>query len=146
MITYQITKYHLSSIVPKYIHFNYPIEIAIAVRYDLPELIPILNKGLATFAEDEINAPSEKNASVQLSPEEKAWQAENHTVKVRVLDIPPFIISPYDITEQKQLALERAELQKHWEQAQKIEAVGTLAGGIARRSQSERTRSTNFGL
>lgn len=37
----------------------------------------------------------------------------------------------HDITDQKELAIEKEHLQRQWEQTQNLEAVGTLAGGIA---------------
>lgn len=71
------------------------------VREDWPELVGILNKGLATISKEERNAiyarwikfPKSITASrVYLSPQEKNWIAKRQTVKVGISDLPPFVL------------------------------------------------------
>ena len=69
------------------------------VRKDWPELVGILNKGLAAISKEERNAiyarwiklPKSITASREyLSPQEKDWIAKKQTVKVGISDLPPF--------------------------------------------------------
>ena len=53
--SYYITKYHLFDVVSKYIFEDYPDRFGVAVRPDWPELVPILNKGIASFSQHEID-------------------------------------------------------------------------------------------
>ena len=81
---------------------EYPIEMVIHVRKDWPELVSILNKVILAMQGDEL--PQIKNKwfcewpqaniakSVSLTPEEQAWFDKRHTVRVRIVDYPPYII------------------------------------------------------
>jgi PAS domain S-box-containing protein len=81
---------------------EYPIEMVTHIRKDWPELIPILNKSIASLQQEELPRiinnwfgqyrEQYKAASVYLTPEEKAWIAQNHKVRVRLADWPPYII------------------------------------------------------
>jgi PAS domain S-box-containing protein len=77
-----------------------------SVRKDWPVLRSILDKALASISDEERQqiflrwttlevAQAEAVKSVKenlgLTDQEQAWLAQNHTVQVRVLDIPPFI-------------------------------------------------------
>lgn len=98
--TYLLTKYQLSGLSSKYIFFESPIEASMAVQPGMPELVTILNKGLASFSENDINAfvakwitPQPfKVRKVVLSGAEQAWLAKEHSVKVRVPNYPPYVI------------------------------------------------------
>jgi DNA-binding NtrC family response regulator/ABC-type amino acid transport substrate-binding protein len=78
----------------------------IGVRKDEPLLLSLLNKAIASITEKErdrilakwygTNIPPlpsylKKQEKLELSPEEQAWLAQDHTVRVRVVDFPPFI-------------------------------------------------------
>jgi len=97
--SYFITKYQLLDVVPTYIFLDYPEKFGIAIRPDWPQLVSILNKGISSFSEEEIGTivakwvqfPQQKKM-FELTAEEKAWLSQNHTVRVRVADYPPFII------------------------------------------------------
>jgi PAS domain S-box-containing protein len=72
------------------------------VRKDLPHLMSIIDKTYASIAEAEKqaiwnrwfgkNASGVKTSSVLFTDRERAWLAQNHTVQVRVVNIPPYII------------------------------------------------------
>ena len=82
------------------------------IRNDWPELVGIINKGLAAISEDERNAiyarwtrlPRSIGVTrVYLSPQEKNWITKKQTVKVGISDLQPFFFveegrHPYGIT------------------------------------------------
>lgn len=82
---------------------EYPIEMVSHIRKDWPELIPILNKTIATLQQDELpriiskwfgQYPRRTNdIKIALSSEERAWLDKKHTVRVRVSDAPPWEIN-----------------------------------------------------
>jgi len=97
---YLITKHRFFGIAAKYVFYESLNKFGIAIRPDWPELIPILNKGLAVFSEQEIDTIVERwvnipvpEKTIQLTYAEQEWLAQNHTVRVRVVDFPPFIIA-----------------------------------------------------
>ena len=76
-------------------------DAVIAVRKDRPELTGIINKGLAGFSDGEMQtlksrwfgtvaALDQKNAAIELTPDEKEWLAKNHTIRVRVGKHKPY--------------------------------------------------------
>lgn len=72
------------------------------VRKDLPHLMSIIDKAYASINEAEKqskwnewfgkNALKAKTSSILLSDQELAWIAQDHTVEVRVVKIPPYTI------------------------------------------------------
>jgi len=75
-------------------------QAVMGVREDWPELVGILDKGLATISDEErntINAgwlklpPSINTSRVLLSPHEKDWIAKKHTVNVGISALHPFV-------------------------------------------------------
>jgi formate hydrogenlyase transcriptional activator len=95
--SYFIAKYSMIGIEAAYTLLDRPTQVVIGVRPDLPELVPILNKGLAIFTEDEINAIlakwillPEQPRQIELTPEEQAWLAENHNIRVTFSDHAPY--------------------------------------------------------
>ncbi|MFC1601257.1 transporter substrate-binding domain-containing protein [Candidatus Sumerlaeota bacterium] len=98
--SYFITKYQLLDLVSAHVFLDTPAWQSIAVRPDWPEFVSILNKGLATFSERDVEdivrkwsyQPTEVTRLV-LTPEEQTWIAENHTIRVRVTDSPPYLYS-----------------------------------------------------
>ncbi len=97
--TYLITKYQLFDVVAKYTFSDYPDRFGMAVRPDWPELVSILNKGIESFSRNEIDAivarwihvPQPK-ARIAFTPEERAWLVQNHIVRVRAVEWPPYLI------------------------------------------------------
>jgi ABC-type amino acid transport substrate-binding protein len=79
-------------------------KIVLGIREDWPELIPILNKAIQSITAQEHAAIARvwqagdtvrwKAVSIrdQLNEEEKAWLDQNHTVRVRIVDWPPYQI------------------------------------------------------
>ena len=96
---YLITKYQLLDLTIQYVFYDDGINGVIGTRSDWPELSAILDKGLSIFSKGEIDAivgkwiqlPSPKEV-IELTPEEQAWLVKKHTVRVRVIDYPPFMI------------------------------------------------------
>ncbi len=86
-----------------YIIEEYPIEMVSHIRNDWPELIPILNKVIAAIQQEELPRilnkwfvewpQSSKAKSISLTPEEHAWLSQEHVVRVRVGDNPPWNIN-----------------------------------------------------
>ena len=82
---------------------DYPLPLVYSVRKGWPELVGILNKGIAGITEEEraqilgkhfIEGPSEKqlDPKIHLTIEEQAWLDQNHTIRVRVANAPPYTI------------------------------------------------------
>ena len=96
---YLITKYQLFNLATQYVFYNNPINGVIGTRSDWPELSAILDKGLSSFSRYEFEAImakwshlSEQPMGLSLSDTENTWLAQNHVVRVRVVDHPPFMI------------------------------------------------------
>ena len=97
--SYYITKYQLFDVVTKYIFRDFPDKFGMAVRPDWPELVPILNKGILSISQNDFDAIVAKwvhlpqqEITVELTPEEKVWLDQNHAVRVRAIDWPPYMI------------------------------------------------------
>ena len=81
---------------------EHPIQQVTYVRKDWPELIPILNKALASLQTDELPRitnkwfgfwPQQSMANpISLTLEEQAWLDQNKKVRVRIIDYPPYQI------------------------------------------------------
>ena len=103
---YFLSKYQLFGLALQYVYYNHQYTGGIAVRPDWPELVTILNKGIASFSKNEINAIVAKwihvppqQELIALTPQEQAWLAQNHTVNVRVVNFPPYIfLEDTDVT------------------------------------------------
>ena len=97
--SYLLTKYQFFGISPKYVFFEYNEKFGMAIRPDWPELISLLNKGISSFTENEIDAivakwiqlPQQKGA-LAFTAEERVWLDQKHTVRVRIADWPPYLI------------------------------------------------------
>jgi two-component system sensor histidine kinase EvgS len=99
---YIILNEQLIGLVPVLTMVDHPVDAVMGIRSDWPELVGILNKGLATISEVERNAilarwsglPQTKSGppQVALSPEEKAWLVQNPTIQVALEELPPFVI------------------------------------------------------
>ncbi len=80
--SYYITKYQLFDVVIKYVFDDFPDKFGMAVRPDWPELVPILNKGIASFSQNEIDTIvakwihlQQQENTIELTSEEQAWLA-----------------------------------------------------------------------
>ena len=97
--SYLLTKYQFFGISSKYVFLEYNEKFGIAIRPDWPELIPVLNKGISSFTENETDAivakwiqlPQQKGA-LAFTTEERGWLDQKHTVRVRIADWPPYLI------------------------------------------------------
>jgi len=97
--SYLLTKYQFFGISSRYVFLEYNEKFGIAIRPDWPELIPVLNKGISSFTENEIDAfvakwiqlPQQKGA-LALTAKERAWLDQKHTVRIRIADWPPYLI------------------------------------------------------
>ena len=84
--SYYITKYQLFDVVAKYIFRDFPDKFGMAVRPDWPELVPILNKGISSFSQNDIDTIVAKwihlpqqEKTVELTSVEQAW-LKNHPI------------------------------------------------------------------
>jgi PAS domain S-box-containing protein len=77
------------------------IQEVFSIRKDWPELVDILNKGLKAIPEEERlqikqryvdNKALNAGEAPVLTAAEKAWLAQQHTVRVRISDWPPYMI------------------------------------------------------
>ncbi len=91
-----IPKYHLFDVVTAHVFMDKPVWFGVGLRADYPELVSILNKGIALISETEIHVIISKWSylpklveSTELSKEEKAWISENHTIRVSFWKHPP---------------------------------------------------------
>ncbi|MGD8263347.1 MAG: transporter substrate-binding domain-containing protein, partial [Desulfobacterales bacterium] len=85
-----------------YLIEEYPIEMVTYIRKDWPELIPIVNRAIATLQGDELPRIINKwfgqwprrspATNVPLTVVERAWLDQKHTVRVRIADWPPYQI------------------------------------------------------
>ena len=96
--SYQISKYQLSNLVTKYVFLDTPEGFGMAVRPDLPELVPILNKALATFSKEEIDAfiakwiqLPEQEKQLEFTQEEQTWLNEHNSVNMSLMHVPPYM-------------------------------------------------------
>ena len=81
---------------------EYPLEMVAYIRKDWPELISILNKVIVAMQQDElpriikkwfVDLPQQsKSSRIHLTPEEKVWIDQKHTVRVRTVNYPPYQI------------------------------------------------------
>ncbi|NQT68042.1 MAG: transporter substrate-binding domain-containing protein [Desulfobacteraceae bacterium] len=99
-VSYFITKYQLLGIVPAYVFLDSPEMFGIAIRPDWPQLVSILNKGIALFSEEEIHAIISKwsylpikQDTLELTKEEREWQELNPRINVGVSPIPPYMFA-----------------------------------------------------
>ena len=86
---------------------EYPIDMVSHIRKDWPELVPILNKSIAVLQQDELPSiintwfgqwPQKSattgeeigNPLLKFTDRERSWLLQNHTVRVRTIDWPPY--------------------------------------------------------
>ncbi|MFC1652310.1 PAS domain S-box protein [Planctomycetota bacterium] len=96
--SYYLTKYQLLELVTAHVFLDTPTWQCVGVRSDWPELVTILNKGLAQFSEEDVHSIIRKwsylpiqNKRVELTPAEQAWIAQKHPVRVRVRHFKPHV-------------------------------------------------------
>jgi len=93
-----IPKYQLFDVVPAHVFMDAPEWFGIGIRADWPQLVSILNKGISGFSEEEIHAIiakwsylPEKQGTIELTPEERDWLKQDHTVRVFSTDHAPLM-------------------------------------------------------
>lgn len=96
---YSITKYGMTGIKPVHIFWDKPVDCVMGVRSDWPELVSILNKGIASIPKKEMNAiqakwfniPTEKTGTLRLTEKERLWLADHKHIRLGVAPAwPPF--------------------------------------------------------
>lgn len=88
----------------QYVYYNHPFKGGMAIRSDWPELVPILNKGISSFSENEIDAivakwvhlPQQKDI-IALMPEEHAWLKAHPGIRIGL----PEELESYVMTDQQ---------------------------------------------
>jgi PAS domain S-box-containing protein len=96
---YFISAHQLLGLHPALILMDRPIHAVMGIREDLPLLASIIDKGLTSISKKErteiynrwAQLPQQKE-TIALTQEERAWLAQNHTVRVSSGNFPPFII------------------------------------------------------
>ena len=95
---YFLSKYQLFGLALQYVYYNHPYTGGMAIRPDWPELVTILNKGIASFSKNEIDAIVGKWISVpepynplELTEEERAWLKDNPHISVGFFSVPPYM-------------------------------------------------------
>jgi len=97
--SYYINKYGLLGVKPVHTLLERPSKVGMAVRTDWPELVSILNKSIIALHDETLPRiinkwfgkwPQVSAKKVHLTPEEKAWLAQNHTIRVRFNQHPPY--------------------------------------------------------
>ena len=86
-----ISKYHLTGLAPSFIIWNCPFKVVMGIRSDWPELVNILNKGINSFTEDEMNGFVSrwytlpiKPLDIKLDSSEKSFLLSNSVIKVAI--------------------------------------------------------------
>ncbi len=94
-----VTRYRLFGISQAYVFQETQVPFVMGVRPDWPMLVSILNKGLAHIGREGLGKivkkwikADEREIGIKLSDEEQAWLAQNHTVRARVGNFPPYMI------------------------------------------------------
>lgn len=90
------------SLTIAYVFRDKKIGLVYSIRKDWPELVSIINKALSRIDDNEKTTLLEKwlgttavdlmTPPVNLTQEEQAWIDQNHKVRVRSIDFPPFIV------------------------------------------------------
>ena len=99
--SYYITKYQLFDVAIKYIFRDFPDKFGMAVRPDWPELVPILNKGISSFSQNDIDAMVAKwvhlpqqEITIELTPEEQAWLKAHQPIRLGFKgEYPPYLMT-----------------------------------------------------
>jgi two-component system sensor histidine kinase EvgS len=99
---YEMFSHRIGGIKIQKIIADRPLPLVYSIRRDWPQFVSIINKGLDAISEAEMIHILKKYAmdilpqvkpSFVLNDREKAWLAEEHTVRVGVSDLPPFIFA-----------------------------------------------------
>ncbi len=99
--SYLLMKYNIQEIEPAYVFDRLQLPSATAIHPDAPLLASIIDKTLNSISPGGLNRVLEKwtwtsgskpkDRRVELTPEEQTWLDNNHTVRVRVTDSPPYL-------------------------------------------------------
>ena len=97
---YQIAKYQMYDITPRHVFWDRPYILSAGIREDLPQLASILNRVKDLVSDEEYEALVSKwmhvkraENTVTLTPEERLWLEENHTIRIRMSEQAPYLFS-----------------------------------------------------
>ena len=98
--SYLLTKYQFFDLAAVYQFYEHPNPNGMGVRNDWPQLVAILNKGLAAISAEETEsilrkwgiAPEQKN-TIELTAEEQDWLKDNPRITVGVSPVPPYMFT-----------------------------------------------------
>ena len=100
---YLIAKYQLLSLAPQCVFYDHPVRCGMGIRADWPELVAILNKGLASFSKEQIESIVAKwvmvpggDTPIEFTPEERAWLEAHPDIELGYTDAfePEVITNP----------------------------------------------------
>ena len=101
--SYLLSKYQFFDLAPSFQFYKHPTPNVMAVRSDWPQLVSILNMGLAAISVEEIESilrkwigGPEQMVKIELTDEEQTWLDQNRAVRVRTADWPPYMITRED--------------------------------------------------
>lgn len=102
---YLVNKYRLFGVREAYVKTDQSSDFVMGIRNDWPLLPSIINKALDALPKRGVETivtkwvgsivnqtPYQKKEVIEFAAREKAWLAKNHTVRVRVINFPPFMI------------------------------------------------------
>jgi len=99
---YNMMANEIAAIKIQHVVHERPLRLVYSIRRDWPELVSILNKGLAAITEAEkiqtfqkytANILWQKVPFVWFTEEEARWLEKNNTVRVGITELPPFILA-----------------------------------------------------
>ncbi len=95
----QLSKIYKESIKMVHVFNENRIDLVYSIRNDWPELVSIVNKALSYIGESGKNtlrekwyglSPPRQRKIIELTPEEQAWLAQHHTIRVTFSDHAPY--------------------------------------------------------
>jgi len=104
------------------------------IQFANPAAETIFGRSVSDLSGKDIGFPilEKKRADIQiLHPSGKKVTATMHTAQIEWEKTPAHLISFHDITQKKKMEEKQKKLEQQLAQAQKMESVGRLAGGVA---------------
>ena len=94
-----------------------------------PDYHSIVRERLASIQTVQTSPPNQERVLMRL--DQSLFPVEATTVSIRYNDEDCLLVFARDITRRKQMEQEKTEMEAQLRQQQKLEAIGTLAGGVA---------------